>query len=67
MLAPDDLTVGQLLYVIRRRIKLPPEKALYFFVHGQMPTSSELVAVLYQQQHDPDGFLYLDFILKSST
>ena len=30
-LVPADLTVGQFHYVIRKRIKLAPEKALFFY------------------------------------
>ena len=61
MLAPDDLTVGQLLYVMRRRIKLSPETALFFFVRGQVPNSSDLLTLVHHQHHDPDGFLYIDY------
>jgi GABA(A) receptor-associated protein len=31
-LVPADLTVGQFVYVIRKRIKLSPEKAIFIFV-----------------------------------
>ncbi|KAF8911953.1 autophagy-like protein 8 precursor [Gymnopilus junonius] len=31
-LVPSDLTVGQFVYVIRKRIKLAPEKAIFIFV-----------------------------------
>jgi len=34
-LVPHDLTIGQFLYVIRRRIKLSPEKALFLFFGEQ--------------------------------
>ena len=30
--SPADLTVGQFVYVIRKRIKLSPEKAIFIFV-----------------------------------
>ena len=30
-LVPCDLTVGQFVYVIRKRIKLKPEKALFIY------------------------------------
>ncbi|KAI9139238.1 microtubial binding protein [Paraphysoderma sedebokerense] len=33
-LVPADLTVGQFVYVIRKRIKLSPEKALFIFVNN---------------------------------
>lgn len=58
-LVPNDLTVGQFLYVIRKRIALPPEQAIYLFVNGSIPTTSELVSVVYDNHRDLDGFLYI--------
>ena len=34
---PADLTVGQFVYVIRKRIKLSPEKAIFIFVDNVLP------------------------------
>ena len=36
-LVPSDLTVGQFVYVIRKRIELPPEKAIFLFVNNILP------------------------------
>ncbi|EWM23068.1 autophagy protein, partial [Nannochloropsis gaditana] len=36
-LVPADLTVGQFTYVIRKRIRLPPEKAIFIFVNNYIP------------------------------
>jgi GABA(A) receptor-associated protein len=36
-LVPSDLTVGQFVYVIRKRIKLSPEKAIFIFVKNVLP------------------------------
>lgn len=36
-LVPGDLTVGQFVYVIRKRIKLTPEKAIFIFVNNVLP------------------------------
>jgi GABA(A) receptor-associated protein len=38
-LVPADLTVGQFVYVIRKRIKLTPEKAIFVFVRNVLPTT----------------------------
>lgn len=58
-LVPNDLTIGQFLYVIRKRIALPPEQAIYLFVNGSIPATSELIAVVYDRNKDVDGFLYI--------
>lgn len=36
-LVPADLSVGQFVYVIRRRIQLPSEKAIFIFVRNILP------------------------------
>jgi hypothetical protein len=45
-LVPADLTVGQFVYVIRKRIKLSPEKAIFS---------------IYEEHKDEDGFLYITY------
>jgi len=58
-LVPSDLTVGQFLYVIRRRIRLGPEKALFLFSeHGTLPPTSQILSTLYETEKNKDGFLY---------
>jgi Autophagy protein Atg8 ubiquitin like len=39
---PADLTVGQFVYVIRKRIKVSPEKAIFMFVKNVLPPTGEL-------------------------
>nr|XP_024376089.1 autophagy-related protein 8d-like isoform X2 [Physcomitrium patens] len=39
-LVPADLTVGQFVYVIRKRIKLSSEKAIFIFVKNVLPPTS---------------------------
>jgi GABA(A) receptor-associated protein len=55
-LVPKDLTLSQFLYVIRKRMKLSSEKAIFLFVGGKIPTSTELILNLYSRYKDLDGF-----------
>ena len=57
-LVPNDLTVGQFNYVIRKRIKLPPEKAMFLFVNNVLPPTGSLISEVYDKHQDLDGFLY---------
>ena len=58
-LVPIDLTMGQLMFVIRRRLKLNSEKGLFLFVDSAVVCNSELVSTVYYRSHDPeDGFLH---------
>ena len=60
-LIPKELTVGQLLYVIRKRIHLTPQQAIFFYVNNTLPSSSITIENLYKQYKDPDGFLYIRY------
>ena len=57
-LVPADLTLGQFIYVVRKRLAMPPEKALFLFVNNTLPPTGALMRELYAQYADPDGFLY---------
>ena len=56
-LVPKDMSVGQFLYVIRRRIQLKPDKALYLFFNNTLPPTAMLMSELYAQHKDESGFL----------
>lgn len=60
-LAPSDLTVGQFIYVIRRQIKLPPEKALFVFINNTLPTSTTLLSELYATHKGSDGAMRMTY------
>ncbi|CAG7818014.1 unnamed protein product, partial [Allacma fusca] len=47
-LVPSDLTVGQFYFLIRKRIHLRPEEALFFFVKDAIPPTSATMGSLYQ-------------------
>ena len=58
-LIPIDLTVGQFVYVIRKRISIPPEKAIFIFVNNTLPPTAALMSTVYEQHKDEDGFMYM--------
>ena len=60
-LVPNDLTVGQFVYVIRKRIRLPAQKAIFIMMNNKLPPTSMLVSELYQDSKHEDNFLYLTY------
>ena len=60
-LVPNDLTIGQFMFVIRKRIKLSPEKSIYLFVNNKVPTTSSLLSQIYENNKNQDGFLYITY------
>ncbi|XP_010324593.1 autophagy-related protein 8f isoform X2 [Solanum lycopersicum] len=60
-LVPADLTVGQFVYVIRKRIKLSAEKAIFIFVDNVLPPTGAIMSSIYDEKKDEDGFLYVTY------
>jgi GABA(A) receptor-associated protein len=47
--------------VIRKRIRVAPEKALFVFVRRALPPNAALMAEVYAEHKDVDGFLYMTY------
>ena len=61
-LVPQSLTMGQFMYVLRRRINLDANRAMFLFLSGDtLAPTSELVSTLYDTHKDNDGFLYMEY------
>ena len=60
-LVPGEVTMGQFTFVIRRRIKINPEKAIFTYVNGALPPTSSLMSQIYNERKDEDGFLYVTY------
>ena len=60
-LVPKELTIGQLLYVIRRRVKLESTQSIFLFIRNTLPPVSHTLSDVYQMYRDVDGFLYCQY------
>jgi GABA(A) receptor-associated protein len=58
-LIPSDCKMNMVTYVVRKRIRLSPEKTIFFFVNNTIPKQNELISSVYQEHKDDDGFLYI--------
>ena len=65
-LVPFDLTVSQFIFVLRKRIELNPEIAVFIFFNNTLPPSSETMSGMYKLHKDKDGFLYATVSLEST-
>jgi len=61
-LCPNDISIANFMYVIRKRIKLTPEKSIFLFVNDTnlVPTAA-LLSQVYEEHRDDDGFLYIKY------
>ena len=61
-LVPADLTMGQFGYVIRKRLTLSSEKALFLFCKNAIPPTSAIMSAVYDRYQDKqDGMLYITY------
>merc|ERR1712054_163808 len=61
-LVPSELTVAQFQYVVRKRLRLPAEQAMFLFFDGRLPSANSVpLTQLYNDHKDQDGFLYVTY------
>jgi GABA(A) receptor-associated protein len=60
-LVPIDLTFGQFVYVIRRRLKITPEKSIFLFCKNILPPTSITIKEFSEDKTDEDGFIYITY------
>jgi GABA(A) receptor-associated protein len=65
-LVPEDLTLGQFSYIIRKRLTIPSEIALFLIVNNTMPTVNTQICDLLEQYGCEDGFLYIKYTGEST-
>jgi len=66
-LVPHHVNIGQLIYTIRKQIKLDAKVAMFFFINKNIiPTSTSLVKDLYDKYADDDGFLYIHYATENT-
>ena len=59
-LVPRDITLGQFQFVIRKRIQMCADQALFLFVDGTVICSTMMsLGEIYNKYKDVDGFLYI--------
>ena len=60
-LVPHDLTVGQFIYVIKKRLRLLSTDALFIFINGNIVPNHSTMSYIYPTLKDVDGFLYITY------
>jgi GABA(A) receptor-associated protein len=65
-LIPMDLTMGQFIYVIRKRLNIPAEKAIFLFVNDSLLPSSTPIGHIYHLYKDNDNFLYVSYSFENT-
>ena len=59
-IVPKELTIGQFIYMLRKRINMNENNNIYMLCNNQLLVSSHTVAQVYStNKDDKDGFLYI--------
>ena len=69
-LVPGDLTIGNLILVVKNRLKITKEKSLIFTIkfngHVIIPETSALASSIYQRYSDYDGFIRIYYLIENA-
>ena len=60
-LVPKDMTLGQFIYIIRKRIQLGSNEALFILVNKSLVPNNKGIYDIYVDNKDADGYLYITY------
>jgi len=65
-LVPRDLTIGQFIYVIRKRLNITAEKGLFLFIDNKIMPSSLMFGQIYDHSKNADGYIYVTYCYENT-
>jgi len=63
-LVPKTITAAQFIIVIRSKLPVPKDKALFFYINNSI-ISGNIIMETFNKYKDPDGFLYIKYTAES--
>ena len=64
-LVPKTLTVGEFIQVIRKRVTIGPEEAIFLLVNNKSPLITSTMEDIYEQDQGECGFLFINITRES--
>ena len=58
---PKDLTIGNFIYIIRKRVKINETDAIFVFVNKVLPSPQDTLGFLYDQYKSSDKTLHCTY------
>jgi GABA(A) receptor-associated protein len=65
-LLPRTFKYYEFILLIRKKIKLESNKAIFVFVDNILPPNNTTLEELYSNYKDPDGYLYVTYCLENT-
>ena len=61
-LVPYDLTFCQFIHVIRKRLRVEKDQALFTFIDdNKLPPVGQMMSAIFEDSKNEDGFLYVTY------
>jgi GABA(A) receptor-associated protein len=60
-LVPNDITIAQFIYIIRKRINISPNSALFFYVGNSLVSGNTQMSEINNKYKNADGFVYIKY------
>lgn len=66
-LVPKEFTIGQLIYIIKRKTQMKPSEAIFIFTEKNiLMTTGSRIEDIYEKHKNKDGFLYIIYSLENT-
>ena len=66
LLVSNNFTIGQLIYILRKSIKLQKDVALFLFIQNNIPSNTSNIYDIYNEYKNNDGFLYIHYSIENT-
>ena len=65
-LVPKDITFGSFVYIIRQRLKMKQDQALFILVNNTLVNQTDIMSHIYKKYKSTEGCLNLVYTLEST-
>jgi GABA(A) receptor-associated protein len=60
-LLEPTITIGQFIFIIRKRLQINEYDALFISINGNIPPTSAMISNCYAKYKEADGFMYIKY------
>lgn len=57
----SDLLIANLIYLIRKRLKITQDMSIFLFINNIIPSTNVTIGSLYEEHKGTDGILHIDY------
>ena len=62
----SDMNIAEFLSIIRKHIKITKDQAIFLMVNNAIVKQSDIIKTIYNSDKDPDGLLYITYVVEST-